>query len=308
MTNKKSRKRAFFVYVILCLFYAVVMFRIPEKLNMTRIADSRSGPSKSSLLPASQGSGKGDVARLSDEKPVGAALPAKGGPAGKGSVKQAAEGTTAGRADMEPSLLISVPIVCYAVSERWLEKDSLIFTKKDAYNNVAWRKPIEILKDHDEEGLRSILTTIGKKRVVAFMKKEGVSVASNLSPEDLILGKGYRVDKQRLLALYDRYVADTCSEVLPFATRQAGVARGTGGFYFTKGRDSLRESAKAPEAEWMMPNLVNLPIRLAIQKVAPHTSRVKVHGSGHVMSQSPRAFERLKGEPECVIQGRSPSE
>ncbi len=306
--NKKSKKRAFFVYVILCLFYAVVMFRIPEKLNMTRISDPQSGPSKSSFLPAPQSSGRGDAARLPGEKTVDAALPAKGEPAAKEPVKQATEGAIAERADMEPSLLISVPIVCYAVRERWLEKDSLIFTKKDAYNNVTWRKPIEILKEHDEEGLRSILSTIGKKRVVEFMKKEGVAVGSDLSPEDLILGKGYRVDKQRLLALYDRYVADTCDEVFPFATRQAGIARGTGGFYFTKGRDSLRESAKAPEPEWMMPNLANLPMRLAIEKLAPYTSRVKVHGSGHVVSQSPRAFERLRGEPECVIQGRSLSE
>jgi hypothetical protein len=306
--NKKSRQRAFFVYAILCLFYAVVMFRIPEKLNMTRISDPQSGPAKSSFLPSSQGAGRGEAARTSEGKIVDAALPVKGQPAGGQPAKQAADGAIAERQDMEPSLLISVPVVCYAVRERWLEKDSLIFTKKDAYNNVSWKKPIEILKDHDEEGLRSILSTIGKKRVVEFMKREGVSNASDLSPEDLILGRGYRVDRQRLLALYDRYVADTCDEIFPFATRQAGIARGTRGFYFTKGRDALRESAKAPEAEWMMPNLANLPMRRAIEKLAPYTSRVKVHGSGYVVSQSPRAFERLKGEPECVIQGRSLSE
>jgi hypothetical protein len=54
-----------------------------------------------------------------------------------------------------------------------------------------------------------------------------------------------------------------------------------------------------------MPNLANLPIRSAIEKLSTHTSHIKINGSGIVMNQFPRAFERLKGEPECVILGRT---
>jgi beta-lactam-binding protein with PASTA domain len=58
------------------------------------------------------------------------------------------------------------------------------------------------------------------------------------------------------------------------------------------------------ESEWRMPNLEGLPIKAAIDKLAAHTSRIKVHGSGFVVDQSPKAFERLKGNSECAIYGR----
>ncbi len=58
----------------------------------------------------------------------------------------------------------------------------------------------------------------------------------------------------------------------------------------------------------MMPNLASLPIRTAIDKLSVHTARIKVYGSGYVTDQSPRPFERLKGEQECIIQGRAENE
>ncbi len=65
------------------------------------------------------------------------------------------------------------------------------FWEKGWYNNVAWKKPLEILKDHDEDGLRSIFSTIGQKRVLEFLKQEGVNPSGRLSAEDIILGRGY---------------------------------------------------------------------------------------------------------------------
>jgi hypothetical protein len=54
-----------------------------------------------------------------------------------------------------------------------------------------------------------------------------------------------------------------------------------------------------------MPNLVNLSMRDAIEKLALHTSKIKVYGSGSVVEQNPKAFERTRGETECVIYGRT---
>jgi len=54
----------------------------------------------------------------------------------------------------------------------------------------------------------------------------------------------------------------------------------------------------------MMPNLADLSMRSAIEKLSAHTSRIRIMGGGQVMYQTPRAFERLKGEQECVLQGR----
>ena len=62
------------------------------------------------------------------------------------------------------------------------------------------------------------------------------------------------------------------------------------------------------DEEWRMPNLAGLPIKLAIDNLAAHTARIKVHGSGVVVDQHPKPFERLKGNPECAIYGRLASE
>ena len=49
--NKKSKKRAFFVYVIICFLYVFVGFRLPEKLSMTRISGEQPTPSRGTILP-----------------------------------------------------------------------------------------------------------------------------------------------------------------------------------------------------------------------------------------------------------------
>lgn len=320
--NKKSKRRAFFVYVIISLLYVFVGSGLPEKMSMTRISDEHVTPSKGMVLP------------LPNSNVVDQVLPPEGAPS-LTSVPEAATGTAedvrapgttnvtapsaeaqspdaqsvaGGKSGIEPSLLISIPIVCYAMKQGWVEKESLIFGKKDAYNNVGWRKPIEILKDHDEQGIRNILNTIGEKRVLEFMKKEGLGLKGGLTPEDVMLGKGYTVERGQLVSLYNRYVSNTCDEIFPFFVKQAGIAKGSSGFLLTGGKDTGKEGSKVAQEEWMMPNLANLPIRTAVEKLSIHTARIKVIGNGQVMNQFPRAFERLKGEQECIVQGRSQQE
>ncbi len=248
--NKKSKKRAFLVFALMCLLYVSVMFRFPEKMSMKRISEEQTAPSKGMILPVS------DVAATdrNASPSQGALSPSTVFPASaetdeavmRPGVKDQPAATSdnpstpAGRSGIEPSLLISIPVVCYAIKEGWIEKESLIFGKKDAYNNVTWKKPIEILKDHDEDGVRSILNTIGQKRVVEFMRKEGLSLAPELSADDIILGKGYRVDEQRLIALYNKYVGSMCDELFPFSLREIGMVKGKNGFEITRGKGAER--------------------------------------------------------------------
>ena len=340
--NKKSKKRAFFVFVIVGLFYICVTFRFPERMSMTRTSGEQAAPSRGSMVPLpdtetnDRNALSSERAQSSDTVPTASAetddrnappsqralspnaVPtasaetnreAKGpGPADFPVPAKDAQFADAGEQGIEPSLLLTIPVICYAMKEGLIEKETLIFGRKDAYNKGVWKKPIEILKDHDEDGIKNILTTIGQKRVVEFMRKEGLSPAPGLSPEDLILGKGYRMDRERLVALYNKHVGGACDELFPFFVKEMGIEKGTYGFQLTRSKEASRDSGKTAGAEWMMPNLANLPLRLAIAKLSVHTSRIRVYGNGYVMSQSPRAFERLKGEPECIIQGRAQDE
>jgi len=316
--NKKSKKRAFFVYVAVCLLYVFVTFQLPEKMSMTRTSDGHMPPSKGTVLPLPDTSTAEKVVpppqRAQSDISVPTALAetvegmkAPGIDNAPVSLKHEAP-PRPGHSWIEPSLLISIPLIAHAMKEGWVERESLIFVGKDAYNNVTWKKPIEILKNHDEEGIRSILNTIGKKRVLEFMKQEGIGLGADLSADDVILGKGYRVEKEKLLDLYKRHVSKEFEELLPFSLNDVGIVKESSGYRLTRGKDGGRENSKVAEAEWMMPNLANLPMRTAVAKLSVHTSHIRIHGNGHVVNQSPRAFERLKGEPECTIQGRTQNE
>ena len=316
--NKKSKRRAFFVLVAVSLLYVVVVFRVPDKFTMNSFADEQSAPSRGSIIP---------LPSISSVKEL---LPSEGAPScppvSRTPVETAEHGKTPdgpGAADssprpsnvtgsfqsgIEPSLLLSIPVISFALTEGWLDRDSLILTKKDAYNNVSWRKPVEILTLHDEDGIVNILKTIGQKRMLEFLTKEGIVPPSDLDADSLFLGKGYGVGQDRLVALYAKYVPKEWDSMFPFSTRGVGMAKTETGYRLTKGREAPREIKKAADEDWMMPNLSNLPIRTAIEKLAAHSSRVKVYGSGRVMSQSPRPFERMKGEGECVIVGRAAGE
>jgi hypothetical protein len=320
--NKKSKKRAFFVFVIICFLYVFVGLRLPEKLSMTRISGEQPAPSSSTILSLPNSNAAEHpfpphgapsctsvpqaVADVAEDVQAPGAI--NGTAPSAGAQSPDAQSAIVAQSGIEPSLLISVPVVCYAFKEGWVEKESLIFGKKDAYNNVGWRKPIEILKDHDEEGIRNILNTIGQKRVLEFMKKEGIGLKADLSAEDAILGKGYTVQKEKLIALYEQYASNVGDDLFPFSAGQFEIDKGPSGFRLTRGRGAGKDGARCAEEEWMMPNLANLPIRSAIEKLSAHTSHIRVVGEGQVMNQTPRAFERLKGESECVIQGRTQDE
>jgi len=206
---------------------------------------------------------------------------------------------------IKPSFLVSVPIVCAAIRDRRLEEGGLIFIKKSGYNTPECRKPLDILKDKDEEGLKSILKIIGTQYPYGFLKKEGISYSKDLNAEDIMLGKGFVISKNKLLSLYSRYVTDGCPSLIPYYDHGITIQHGKNGLELTTGNLVLTKTSGKENVEWIMPNLINLSLRAAIEKITTHTPHVRVYGSGYVIEQHPRPFERIKGEPECAIYGRT---
>jgi hypothetical protein len=335
--NKSSKKRAFFVVLALCLVYISVAFRATDLFSMKRaLPDHVSQTSPMNIYAGSlqreDGTGK-DGQKAFEEKdrtpepaalstaaqeapptykpmlaPNPVATTAKEAPkSGDGKSRHGAAMAPAlpQQLAVEPSMLIVLPVICLALKEGRIDKEGLIFSKKDGYNSGSWKKPADILKDHDEEGVKVLLHSIGKDSILETLRKEGIQIKPDVSPEQLMTGKGYTVEKKKLLSLYHRHVAEGYNELFPFMLSTVGVIKTKAGFELVEPTRSSRPAMKAKEEEeWLMPNLANLPLRQAVEKLAAHTSRIKVYGSGVVIEQSPHAFERLRGESEVSIQGR----
>lgn len=295
--KKKANRRAFFVCIAICLLYISVAVKIPDKLSFKRISSGHN--SLNSMSIASQ---------ETSQKPVGVEEVApvkkitvetrehKKTPAPK--IKEDADQT-------EPSLFISVPLVCFAIKERLIEKKGLVPAGSDSKGNVIWKYPIDILKEKDEEGIRNLSKSIGTKNILGFFKREGIVFKETLSDEDMALGKGYSVDKNKLLAIYKNHVSDDCDVLLPYTLGITGITKLNGVYTFTKTKTEAKNQPARYEQEWVMPNLVNLPARKALEKLVLYTSRIKIIGNGIVVEQSPKPFERVRGDAECVIYGRA---
>lgn len=336
--NKKARRRAFFICAAIFVMYVIVGLNLTEKLSMKRIADKEGIQAKpmglipakaireqipapvAAVTPAAAAVSPKSAALtepvsvpyaapapVTPVKPLEqkAAAPAK--PESAAAPKETILPVTAFLRDgvtAEPGFLMAPPIVCYALRAGLIEREGLIFIKKGGYNNPSWKKPLDILKDRDEEGLRSISRAIGKKQILAFLKKEGIIQKEEPVADDLILGRGYSVEKKKLLSLYDRHVSADYQNVFPFFLDHVGIAKGKNGFEVVRPKDGVKERREEGE-EWMMPNLTNLTIREAISKISPKTSKIQVFGSGNVTDQQPKPFQRSQGEVECIIYGRT---
>ncbi|HME46196.1 MAG TPA: hypothetical protein VKF36_24145 [Syntrophorhabdales bacterium] len=322
--NKATNRRALTVYLVICLLYVSVAFRIPEKLSMKRIGGNPTASShgmnvQESVEPERAERPIGKTIEKKTASPSSAIATAPRGsraPAATSvgtslttDARSASESGSApvsavkGSSVVEPRLFISIPITCYAIKEGWLEREALIFSKKDGQNTL-WLKPLDILKQQDESGLKHLVTLIGKNRIKEFLKKEDVDIRGELSPEDIMLGRGYVIEKKKLLSLYDRFVPEECNDLFPLVVGQGGVVKDKEGFRIVSSAEAARMHTEKEGEEWRMPNLNGLPIKLAIDNLAVHTARIKVYGSGLVVDQHPKPFERLRGETECAIYGR----
>lgn len=309
--NKKANRRAFFVCFFIGLMYASVFFRFPEKMNIARVSGGKE------IMPSSV---VGSMAKANTEislpevpasifknQPVESELPKvsslrhepQQARVGKGIIKLDDKA-------IEPNLFIAIPLVAYAIKEGLIERDGLILVQKEGYNTSYCKKPIDILRDKDEQGLKVIARLIGMRQSLDFLKKEGIAPNQDIDSEKIITGNGYSIEKEKILTLYNKYVSEEYQSLFPFVIHGAAMDRTKKGFEFSQVREGQGiDRAKAEDKEWMMPNVVNLTVRAAIEKLSLHTSKIKVYGNGNVVEQSPRAFERTRGETECTIYGRT---
>ncbi len=315
--NKKANRRAFFVCMFICLMYVSVIIRLPEKMSFQRVSHDQK------VVPANMNMYMQENARQGMRKivPVSTAQAVQPEEAIEPEqIKQPVQIETPvvnnnkrmpnpvpGDDSIEPLLFMSLPLVCFAVKEGLIEKEGLIPAgkDKDSRNAVRWKKPIDILHDKDEEGLKNISKTIGKKHAIAFLKQEGISIKEELSVEEIILGKGYAVEKKKLLSLYKSVISSEYNNLFPFTVKGTGIAGCDGNFEFMAMRDKTKKQHAAEDEGWQMPNLANLPIKVALDKLTTHTAKIKIHGSGVVAEQSPKAFERISGQAECIIYGKT---
>lgn len=328
--NKKAKKRAFFICAAIFVMYVMVGLGFTEKLSMKRIGAGKEIMPGSVGMPIPKAAPRSEVEHTAPAAPVVVPVaervappspeserprdvpvpkvvvdaPPPKSPSQKAVPLENPTGSVKGEATMEPSLFIAVPIVLYAIKEGLIDKEGLILTGKEGYNKSSWKKPLDILKDKDEEGLKSVSKAIGKKQIYGFLRREGITHVQDDGMDDVILGRGYGVEKKKLLGLYDRYVSEDYRKLLPFYVDGVGVAKGKSGFEFVKALGAAKDRKEKEGAEWMMPNLSNLTIRDAIEKLSTKTAKIKVRGSGNVTDQEPKPFQRVNGDVECVIYGR----
>ena len=275
--NKKANRKAFFILLCIGLMYISMAFNVTEKFSMNRTLNSHT-----SATPAGFSS-------IVPEKVAvtGHFLPSTTAPA------------------VEPALFVAIPIVSSAIQEGLIEKEGLILIKRANNTKADFKKPFEVLKDKDEEGLVCIAEIIGKKQLLHLLKKEDISIKDDLELSDIILGKGYTIEKKALLALFDKYVTDEYKTLFPFVYDNVKIAKNAKGFEMAETHERAKIQNPTVEVEWTMPNLSNLPMKAALEKLALKTSRVRIYGSGVVTDQNPKAFEKIKGEAQCAIYGRS---
>ena len=309
--NKKANRRAFFVCLFIGLMYTSIAFRLPEKMNIARVWSGQSVIPSSvtgSTLKKSSDISLPEVPASIFKKQPAESEPAKVLTHQTESKQPPADQQIVVVDDkhIEPNLFIALPMVAYAMKEGLIEKDGLIFAQKEGYNTGTCKKPIDILRDKDEQGLKAISRLIGKRQSLDFLKKEGIVINQDIDSERIITGIGYSLEKDKILSLYKKYLTDEFQGLFPFVIHGMAVVKTKKGFEFSQAREVHRaDREKMEDPEWTMPNVINLSVRAAIEKLALHTSKIKVYGNGNVVEQSPKAFERTRGETECIIYGRT---
>lgn len=273
--NKRANRKAFFILLCVGLMYLSTAFDVMDKFSMKRTLNTRAAA-----------------------KPAGfSSVVPKQTPARQIRSKKAPV--------VEPGLFIAIPIVMFAIKEGIIEKGGLICIKGRNTARADFKKPLDILKDKDEDGLVSVAEIIGKKQIFQLLKKEDIVVKKELSLSNLILGKGYAIDRKKLLMLFAGYVTGEDNGLFPFVYNNMEIVKGPKGFEIAGFNGRGGTQVATTNAEWVMPDLANLPMKTALEKLAGKTSRIKIHGSGYVMDQNPRAFEKIRGETPCVLYGRS---
>ncbi|HOW53102.1 MAG TPA: hypothetical protein PLR60_00505 [Syntrophorhabdaceae bacterium] len=280
--NKRAIQKAFFVCAFIGLTYAALAFNIQDRFVMKRTFDISARPAPKGMSVAAPGADTGHAAQV--HQPV----IAKDSPS------------------IEPSLLIAIPIVASSIKEGLIEKEGLILIKKDGDpSRVYLKKPFDILRDKDREGLKSLSRVIGKKNIEAFLKKEGIVLPDRSLPFDTMTGKGFSVDKKVLTALYGKHVTEGFDSLFPFADGAFEVRKQSGVFEITSAGEPRQGKKAESDTAFDMPDLSGLSMKAALDMLAPRTQKIKIYGWGTVADQLPKPQEQVRGDTQCVLYGRS---
>jgi hypothetical protein len=276
--NKKANRKAFFILVCIGLMYISMAFNLTDKFAMKRtFSEHAAAPQNLNVaIPAVREAAANPVRNVSSEHTA-----------------------------IEPSLFIAVPIVLSAIKEGLIEKEGLILIKGETNARADFKKPFDILKDKDEEGLASIAGIIGKKQLLHLLKKDGIAIKEDIELNDIILGKGYTIEKKALLAGFDNHATDEHKGLFPFMFNGLEITKSSKGFEIAATGRHTKINSPVAETEWVMPNLINLPMKGALEKVSMRTARIKLVGSGIVTDQQPKPYEKVHGDIDCTIYGRS---
>lgn len=278
--NKQAIRKAFFVCASIGIVYAGLAFNIQDRFSMKRTFDSSVRKAPKNLSVA--------VAKAQD------------------AVTARETAITSSSSSIEPSGLIAVPVVAYAIREGLIEKDGMILVKKtEDTSNVYLKKPFDILKDKDQEGLKTLSRIIGKKNIETFLNREGIKLPDTSLSFDAMAGTGYSVEKNTLIALYNKYVGAGFDPLMPYVAGGFEVARKGGGFDIGEVREDRQAQTAQDGDTWTMPNLTGLSMKAALDKISPRTEVIKIHGSGVVADQYPKPQEKVQKETRCILYGRS---
>ena len=273
--NKRANKKAFFIILCIGLMYLSIAFNLTERFTMKRT-----------------------FATIKETASAGI-----GGPLPTKSIHVNNLFDANKDSDLEPGFLVAVPLITKLVDEDLIEKEGLLFIRRSD-GSMDFKKPVEVLKDKDENGMVSIAEIVGRRHIMRILKSGGIIVGDDLGLGDIILGRGYVVRKNALIALYSRNVSDRYTELFPFSHNDFEV-RKNGGLFEIAEHSSTSKTKNAPaDTEWTMPDLSNLTMRSALQQISGKTSKIKLFGAGYVMDQNPKPYEKLKGEVPCSLYGR----
>lgn len=295
--NKQAIRKAFIVCATIGIVYAGIALNVQDRFSMHRTHAEKKGPQGLNLIPLKTEE-KITSPALGDRKDV---LP------GPDKTKERTVPVITGDAmSVEPSFLIAIPIVAYSIREEFIEKDGMIFvTKADDPASVYLKKPLDILKDKDTQGLKTLARMIGKKNIDSFLRKEGVKLPDKSLAIDTIAGIGYSIDKNLLLNLYRKYVGEGFDPLLPYAAAGFEISKKNGSFQLTTIKSNKFSQAAPKSSPFAMPDLAGLSMKKALDTIAPKVGSVKIHGSGTIIDQFPKPNEKVGKDTLCILYGRT---
>ncbi len=291
--NKPAIRKAFIVCTFIGLMYAGIAFNVQDRFSMKRTYEPVSGKAPRGLSLAAPQPKTALEQKVVPEQKV-AAQPLK---------RTVIENNGA---DIEPSFLIAIPIIAFAVKEGLMEKDEMIVVQKnrDSESSVYLKKPLDILKDKDKDGLRAIARIIGKKNIENFLIRQGVKIPDKSLAVDTITGIGYSIDKNLLVSMYSTYVGEGFAPLMPYASGGFEVSRKNNGFQINTVRNEKNLQSVEDSSAFIMPDLSGLSMKAALDKISSKVP-VKIYGSGTVVDQSPRPREKVEKEGQCILYGRT---